>query len=334
MGMTKAAFLGPVVIGFALSAAAGIQVTAQGGSGSLKVTSYPSGAMVSIDGVDTGKMTPMSTNLSLGDHTVVVALPGAGWNPDTRNVTIVSGNNDLSVTLLPVLTTGPQGATGPQGPIGPQGPTGPQGATGPQGLVGPSGPQGLTGPQGAQGPTGPQGPAGPVTVYLQTAATNSYQLYYGTAGRDTFSTFPIQIVGYPHGLSSAATVAHVALPAGTFLITGKAVLHSGHSHLIPGQRAATCYLAPDNLPIAPPEFWIDRSVVSSQDVPSTDLDRRFANTATVMGLYTSNGEETAPHGVDLRCYVLDDPTTPLSGYFASEVKLLAIPVSGAVIGGY
>src|SRR5215211_3077557 len=68
-------------------------------NGVLKVTSFPSGAAVSIDGVDTGKLTPMSTSLSIGNHTVVVSLPNPGWRPDSRPLDIVSGNNDLSVTL-------------------------------------------------------------------------------------------------------------------------------------------------------------------------------------------------------------------------------------------
>jgi PEGA domain len=53
-------------------------------SGSLKVTSFPSGAQVWIDGVDTGKVTPMSVSLAEGDHLVTVQLPNSGWNPDTR----------------------------------------------------------------------------------------------------------------------------------------------------------------------------------------------------------------------------------------------------------
>ena len=93
-----------VAVSFALFSTAAL---AQ--SGALKVTSFPSGANVKIDGVDTGKTTPMSTSLATGDHTVVVSIPNSGWNPDTRIVTIVSGNNDLSVTLLPILTVGPQG---------------------------------------------------------------------------------------------------------------------------------------------------------------------------------------------------------------------------------
>ena len=95
-----AIILGPTVI----------TPTAQSGNGSLKVTSYPSGARVAIDGVDTGKTTPMSESLTVGEHTVTVSVPSSGWNPDTRIVTVVSGNNDLSVTLLPTLTMGPYGS--------------------------------------------------------------------------------------------------------------------------------------------------------------------------------------------------------------------------------
>jgi hypothetical protein len=100
-----------------------ITAQARAQNGSLKVTSFPTGANVSVDGVDTGKVTPMSNSLAVGDHTVVVSIPNSGWNPDTRTVTIVSGNNDLSVTLLPMLTTGPQGPQGPKGDAGSQGPT-------------------------------------------------------------------------------------------------------------------------------------------------------------------------------------------------------------------
>jgi hypothetical protein len=157
-------------------------------NGVLKVTSFPSGAQVLVGGVDTGKVTPMSISLPEGEHTVTVQIPNSGWNPDTRVVTIVAGNNDLSVTLLPVLTVGPQGPPGPQGetgptgsqgpqgtqgPQGPQGekgdtgatgPTGPQGAQGEQGAVGPQGPEGAQGPQGLQGPAGPAGPCTEVLV--------------------------------------------------------------------------------------------------------------------------------------------------------------------------
>jgi hypothetical protein len=105
-------------------------VFAQSSNGALKVTSFPSGAQVIVDGVNTGKTTPMSISLSVGDHTVTVSIPNSGWNPDTRTVPIVSGNNDLSVTLLPLLTVGPQGPQGAQGPQGEKGDPGPPGPPG------------------------------------------------------------------------------------------------------------------------------------------------------------------------------------------------------------
>src|SRR5260370_41874400 len=139
----------------------------------LNVTSYPSGAHVSVDGQELWKVTPLHIDLRVGSHTVMVFVRNSGWNPDMRPVDIVPGNNDLSVTLLPKFTAGPVGPQGPQGPAGPQGPQGPigaTGATGPQGLPGPAGP---AGPLGATGPAGPLGPQGPVGA---TGATGSQGL--------------------------------------------------------------------------------------------------------------------------------------------------------------
>jgi hypothetical protein len=136
-------------------------------NGALKVTSFPSGAEVWVDGTNTGKVTPMSVSLPVGDHEVAVQIPGSGWSTDVRTVTIVEGNNDLSVTLIPAVTQGlpgPKGDPGPAGPVGLQGPQGPKGDTGaigPQGAIGPAGPKGDTGPQGPMGTVGPAGPAGP-----------------------------------------------------------------------------------------------------------------------------------------------------------------------------
>src|SRR5215472_14134965 len=133
-----------VLVGAALLLTA--QARAQ--NGSLKVTSFPVGANVSVDGVDTGKVTPMTMSLAVGTHTVVVSIPNSGWNVDTRTVEVVAGNNDLSVTLLPAVTTGPAGPPGPQGPPGPKGDTGATGAPG------------AAGSPGAPGALGPPGPAG------------------------------------------------------------------------------------------------------------------------------------------------------------------------------
>ena len=82
----------------------------------LVVSSDPSGAHVAIDGVDTRQLTPMGTELRVGMHQVTVSMPGSAWNPDTRTVEIIKGNNDLSVTLLPKVTAGSPGPQGPQGP--------------------------------------------------------------------------------------------------------------------------------------------------------------------------------------------------------------------------
>ena len=89
-------------------------------TGSLKITSFPAGANITIDGAAVNKVTPATISLAVGDHNVVISIPGNTWNPDTRTVTVIAGNNDLSVTLLPILPAGPRGDQGPQGPKGDQ----------------------------------------------------------------------------------------------------------------------------------------------------------------------------------------------------------------------
>ena len=121
----------------------------------LKVTSFPSGAEVWVDGTYTGKLTPMSVSLSRGEHQVTVQVADPGWIPETRTVTIVAGRNNLSVTLLPVVSGGPPGPPGDTGPIGPPGPPG---DTGPQGEPGAQGAQGEQGEQGEPGAVGPEDP--------------------------------------------------------------------------------------------------------------------------------------------------------------------------------
>lgn len=144
---------------------------AQTSNGALKVTSFPVGANVSVDGVDTGKVTPMSISLTVGTHTVVVSIPNSGWNPDTRTVEVVAGNNDLSVTLLPILTTGPPGAPGAAATIQ-IGNTTTLGANGQASVtnVGTSNAAVLNFaiPQGQTGATGPSGAAATVAVGTTT----------------------------------------------------------------------------------------------------------------------------------------------------------------------
>src|SRR5260370_6667665 len=90
----------------------------RGGIASLKVTSFPSGAHVSVDGVDTRKVTPMSTEVRVGNHKVRVYVPGSGWNSETVPGQVHPSGNQLDVVLLPKDTVGPAGPQGPQGPAG------------------------------------------------------------------------------------------------------------------------------------------------------------------------------------------------------------------------
>src|SRR5260370_40061217 len=90
----------------------------------LNVTSYPSGAHVSVDSQELWKVTPVHVDVRVGTHTVTVFVPNSGWSPHTRTVDIVPGNHDLSVPLLPKYTTGP---IGPKGPPRPQGPAASEG---------------------------------------------------------------------------------------------------------------------------------------------------------------------------------------------------------------
>lgn len=118
----------------------------------LKVTSFPSGASITVDGKAVVNTTPASIPIAIGTHTVVVALNDAGWLPSTQTVKITKvGPYSLAVTLLPVLTIGPQG---PAGAAGPQGPTGATGSQGPAGAAGAQGPQGPAGPAGTNGING------------------------------------------------------------------------------------------------------------------------------------------------------------------------------------
>jgi hypothetical protein len=161
-------------LGFATSAAAA----------TLKVSSFPSGAQVIVDGVNTGKVTPMNVSLPEGDHVVTVQISGAGWRADTRVVTIVSGNNDLSVTLLPVSTEGPPGPKGDKGDPGDPGDPGVNGTNGADGLNGADGQPGAPGPPGLPGVVGSfDSLAGlPCT---RTGVAGSIQIFYAANGDAT-----------------------------------------------------------------------------------------------------------------------------------------------------
>ena len=146
---------------------------AQNKHGKLRISSFPSGANVSVDGKDVGQVTPMSTEVSVGWHKVKVSIPNPGWNADLRDVQVAAGDNDLSVTLLPIVSVGPMGPPGPAGPMGPQGPAGATGPAGPQGPKGDTGATGAAGATGSVGPMGPQGPKGDTGATGLTGATGA-----------------------------------------------------------------------------------------------------------------------------------------------------------------
>src|SRR5260370_21718490 len=175
---------------FLLGVRAALRADDDDSHGVLRVTSYPSGANVTVDGNDVRKVTPVNISMPVGTHTVVVSVsvPNSGWNPDTCSKLIVPGNNYLDVTLLPIQTTGSIGAQGPKaypvpqtppglicpaGPAGPPGPAGPQGAIGPIGPAGPTGTTGAIGPIGPAGAVGPAGPSGPTGSQCPTGPTGS-----------------------------------------------------------------------------------------------------------------------------------------------------------------
>src|SRR5208283_4116137 len=89
----------------------------------LVITSFPSGAQIWINGVNTGDVTPATITLPAGTTSVDVSVqaPGAGWLPfENPTLAISLGTNNLSVTLTQAVTQGPQGPQGAQGPQGVQ----------------------------------------------------------------------------------------------------------------------------------------------------------------------------------------------------------------------
>jgi len=126
----------------------------------LDVTSNPTDAHVSVDGMEMRKLTPLRVDLRLGTHEVKVYIPNSTWSPETRTVNIVRGDNDLEVTLHSGNGGGGSGPQGPAGPVGARGPAGPPGPAGATGVAGPQGPAGAVGPAGPLGPAGLQDPQG------------------------------------------------------------------------------------------------------------------------------------------------------------------------------
>ena len=198
----------------------------------VNVSSFPSSATTTIDGAPILRVTPFSASLTIGEHTIVVAATDTGWLPQTIKVNVKFGVNDIHVTLLPVLTVGPEGpkgATGSNGPAGSNGSPGATGSAGPTGSVGATGavgPAGTTGSAGATGATGAQGPVGLMGAVGPTGATGSA----GTTGA-TGAQGPVGLMGAvgPTGATGSIGTTGATGAAGT----------NGSDSIVPGPTGPT-----------------------------------------------------------------------------------------------
>ena len=78
-------------------------------TGSIRVTSSPTNALVRIDGVAVGYTTHEQANLTPGLHTVEVSK--SGYQTDSRQVSVVAGATaSVSVTLVPIPSNDPPNA--------------------------------------------------------------------------------------------------------------------------------------------------------------------------------------------------------------------------------
>jgi len=75
-------------------------------SGSIAVSSTPAGAAITLDGTETGQVTPYTFNeLAPGEHTVAVNL--AGYEPATQTVNVVAGSSvpaEFTLVMIPTNT--------------------------------------------------------------------------------------------------------------------------------------------------------------------------------------------------------------------------------------
>lgn len=137
---------------------------------------------------------------------------GDGGNKGSLRVVDVATDCKKSERTLDWNQTGPQG---PQGPQGIQGVQGTQGDNGIQGVQGVKGDRGDPGTPGSPGAQGPQGPAGASDVYIRRGGS----------------------VEKPDGNANSHTTLQV--PAGNYLISGKAVIVNGDG----SNQPADCHLS-------------------------------------------------------------------------------------------
>ena len=225
-------------------------------------------------------------------------------NDGQLRVVDTAGACRASELALSWSQTGPQGAQGAQGPQGAKGDTGATGAQGPQGEQGPRGFQGFQGLTGAQGPQGAQGPAGPA------GAANAFEFTYHPS-RDIFQQ-----------RSTAVTVGHLALPAGTFVVAARVWVDSFDGSLAPGLRDASCVIVPDNtLPVLAGE---------GLDEAQTTVQGNFrVGNMTLFTVYSSNAGPSDAHGVQIRCWGQSNTSGGTTDMKVGFVKIEAIQVSAA-----
>lgn len=263
------------------------------------ITSFPDGASVSIDGVDTGKVTPMELRkITPGTHTITVSANSAGWQTDTRTITVldvdpVSGrlrDTHLSFTLMPTLTTGPAGPQGPPGPQGIQGLIGPQGIPG-LSIVGPPGPQGPAGPAGAPGNNGP--------AYSIDPAISA------TAGVNIPSNY------------APTTVARLPLPPGNWFVIAKTSIAVSSSAAF----AVVCSIS-TNSPSGTVVAQVDQIEVNTTlNLVSGRYPLALTGLAAIDGVTASE--------VDLICYAFSGTATNTAQY----PMIVAAPVGSINLAG-
>ena len=177
---------------------------AQDDGHSVAIDSFPPGASVSVDGIDTGKVTPMELRgVAPGSHKITVSAPGYSTTAQTaivldkNPVTGAARDTHLNFVLLPPMVQGPQGVPGPPGqttyvPI-----PGPPGQNGKDGLsiVGPAGKDGSPGPAGIQGPPGSQGLPG-ANATLTSPQTCGWN---GTASTSGWAPACTLLINSPNG---------------------------------------------------------------------------------------------------------------------------------------
>lgn len=79
--------------------------------GTLKVTTSPTGALVTVDGMSCGTTPVYACELSIGSKTVTITK--SGYNTETRNITITAGapTNLGTITLTPTAAPPAEGET-------------------------------------------------------------------------------------------------------------------------------------------------------------------------------------------------------------------------------